>query len=114
MVSTRSRVRPISPPPEGDVLELPAGGAVTLELAHNRGQTSFSFGGIYTSEWPDGMQHPEDWQNVEDPGGCIDTDGAMHTQNQTMAAGTALAISYHPTLGDVKIDDLVVFSVLPK
>jgi hypothetical protein len=42
------------PPNEGDILELPAGGTFTVELAHNRGQTTLSFDGMYTSKWPGG------------------------------------------------------------
>jgi len=42
------------PPDEGDILELPAGGEFTVELAHNRAQTFLSYGGQYTSKWPGG------------------------------------------------------------
>ncbi|KIL67972.1 hypothetical protein M378DRAFT_9212 [Amanita muscaria Koide BX008] len=94
------------PPADGDFLELPAGGSFTVELAGNRGQTSFSFGGQYTSEWPDGNQHPEDFN---DPN-CITTPN-LHTQNQSMAAGTAFAISYQSDLSQVTPENLVVFSV---
>jgi hypothetical protein len=41
------------PPDPGDIVELPAGGSFTVELAHNRGQTNLSFGGRFTSEWPE-------------------------------------------------------------
>jgi hypothetical protein len=33
------------PPVAGDFLELPAGGSVIVELAHNRAQTALSYGG---------------------------------------------------------------------
>jgi len=96
-------------------LELPAGGHFTVELAHNRGQTTFSHGGSGTSDWPDGRWHPEDWNGwAQDPGeGCIQDDGAMHTQSQSMAAGTAFAISYESDISRVTMENLVVFSVLP-
>jgi hypothetical protein len=100
------------PPKAGVFLELPAGGQVTLELAHNRAQTTLSYNGKYAGEWPDGKSHPEDWNGNGLPGGCIQNDGAMHTCNQSTAAGTALAISYQSNLADVTLDNLVVFSVL--
>lgn len=103
------------PPATGDFLELPAGGQVTVEHAHNRGQTTLSFGGAFAGEWPDGQAHPEDWNgNAFPPENCIQDDGLMHTSNQSTAAGTALAISYVSNLQDVTIENLVVFSVLAK
>jgi hypothetical protein len=100
------------PPADGDVLELPAGGQVTLELAHNRAQTTLSYNGAYAGEWPDGQSHPEDWSGNGVGDGCIQNDGAMHTYNQSTAAGTALAISYQSNLASVTLENLVVFSVL--
>ena len=38
----------------------------------------------------------------------------VHTQNETMAAGTAFAISYVTELNQVTMENLVVFSVLYK
>jgi hypothetical protein len=101
------------PPPAGEFLELPAGGKVTLELAHNRAFTTLSYDGTMTSDWPDGKDHPEDWNGAAaDPGEeCITDDGAMHTSNQTDAAGTALAISYESDISKVTLENLVVFSV---
>ncbi|MCJ1481765.1 hypothetical protein MMC06_001924 [Schaereria dolodes] len=49
------------PPATEDYLELPAGGQATLELAHNRAQTTLSFDGASAGDWPDGRSHPEDW-----------------------------------------------------
>ncbi|KAI3149179.1 CAZyme family AA14 [Penicillium roqueforti] len=95
-----------------EVLELPAGGSFTVELAHNRAQTTLSYGGQYASDWPDGKDHPEDWAGPGSPPDCIQDDGAMHTNNQSMAAGTAFAISYQSDLADVTIDNLAVFTVL--
>ncbi|KAF6758554.1 hypothetical protein DFP72DRAFT_1105352 [Ephemerocybe angulata] len=42
--------------------------------------------------------------------GCI-TSPNMHAQDQSRAAGTAFAISYHSDLKDVTPENLVVFSV---
>lgn len=103
------------PPAEGDILELPVGGQVTLEMAHNRAQTSLSFNGEYAGEWPDGRDHPQDWNGNGVGDGCIQGDGgALHTKNESTAAGTALAISYESDLSAVTLDNLVVFSVLEK
>jgi hypothetical protein len=105
---------PNFPPPPGEFLEIPANGNFTVELAHNRGQTTLSFDGQYTSEWPDGKQHPEDWHGPGNPPGCISDDGAMHTNNETVASGTAFAISYNENLEDVTMTNLVVFTVKPQ
>ncbi|OAX34821.1 hypothetical protein K503DRAFT_698010 [Rhizopogon vinicolor AM-OR11-026] len=94
------------PPAEGDFLELPAGGSFTVEVAGNRGVTSLSFNGQFTTEWGDGLNHPEDYSDSN----CI-TSPNMHTQNQSMAAGTAFAISYESDLSQVTMDNLAVFTV---
>ncbi|KZV97738.1 hypothetical protein EXIGLDRAFT_729851 [Exidia glandulosa HHB12029] len=98
------------PPPEGEFMELPAGGSVQLELAGNRGQTTLSFDGKYTSEWPDGGQHPEfedgSWNNS-----CITTPN-LHAKNHDDTAGTVLMISYNSDINNVTPDNLVVISVL--
>lgn len=103
------------PPPEGEFLVLPAGGQVTVEHSHNRAQTTLSYDGQYAGEWPDGQDHPEDWNgNAYPPERCIQEDGAMHVSNQSTAAGTALAISYQSEIQDVTLENLVVFTVLNK
>ncbi|KIL68458.1 hypothetical protein M378DRAFT_184906 [Amanita muscaria Koide BX008] len=94
------------PPADGDFLELPAGEQFTVEIAANRGQTTLSFDGRYTSPWPNGQNYPDDY-NVPT---CITTPN-MHTQNQSMAAGTAFAISYQSDIAQVTPENLVVFSV---
>jgi hypothetical protein len=102
------------PPKVGEFLELPANGNVTVELAHNRAMTSLSYKGAMASDWPDGKQHPEDWNGWNSdgtPAVCLKEDGAMHTYNESSAGGTAFAISYHPNIGDVTLDNLVVFSI---
>jgi hypothetical protein len=43
------------------VCSRPVGGSFTVELAGNRGVTSLSYDGQYTSEWSDGQSHPEDY-----------------------------------------------------
>jgi len=96
------------PPEAGEFLEIPAGGNFTVEIAHNRAFTTLSYGGKFTSDWPDGKQHPANWN---DPN-CLAFDGAMHTTNRSRTGGTAFAISYHSNLADVTIENLVVFSVL--
>ncbi|OXA54872.1 hypothetical protein Fcan01_11162 [Folsomia candida] len=103
-----------APPAPGVFLELPAGGSFTVELAHNRAQTTLSFNGEFASDWPDGQQHPEHWKGPGNPPDCIQDDGAMHTNNQSMAAGTAFAISYASDISAVTMENLVVFTVLPK
>jgi len=94
------------PPQGGDILELPAGGEFTVEIADNRAQTSLSFDGKYTSEWADGKNYPDGY-NVPT---CIVSPN-MHTQNESMAAGTAFAISYESDITKVTAENLVVFSV---
>ncbi|OXA37882.1 uncharacterized protein LOC118433424 isoform X2 [Folsomia candida] len=99
-----------APPAPGVFLELPAGGSFTVELAHNRAQTTLSFNGEFTSDWPDGQQHPEDWKGPGNPPDCIQEDGALHTNNQSMAAGTAFAISYVSDISAVTMENLAVSS----
>ena len=104
------------PPPEGEFLELPAGGEFTVELAINRAFTTLSFDGENVSDWPDGLEHPEDW-SAPDPNSClVDNEdgagGALHTINETTTAGTAWAISYESDITKVTMENLVVFSVL--
>lgn len=97
------------PPPNDTFLELPAGGNFELGIVSNRAFTEYSFGGKYQGfNWPDGGNYPDDY-NVPT---CIGQPN-MHTQNQSMAAGTAFAISYEPKIENVKLDNLVVFTVTP-
>ncbi|TRM56125.1 hypothetical protein BD626DRAFT_541576 [Schizophyllum amplum] len=85
------------PPPEGEIADLPAGGVIDIELATNRGCTTFSFGGQYATKYIDGS-------TVDYP-----------------MTGMTLTVSRTPTctrrtndIHDVTFDNLVVFSVLPK
>lgn len=100
-----------APPKNDDILELPAGGEFTVELAHNRAMTTLSYDGKFTSAWPDGKDHDDNWAGPGSPPDCIQDDGAMHTNNQSMAAGTAFAISYQSNMAKVTMDNLVVFTV---
>ncbi|KAF9555468.1 hypothetical protein CPC08DRAFT_712012, partial [Agrocybe pediades] len=94
------------PPADGDFLDLPAGGQFTVEIASNRAKTTLSYNGRDASDWPDGNTYPEDY-NVPT---CI-TSPNFHAQNQSMAAGTAFAISYESDISKVTPDNLAVFTV---
>ncbi|PSN71810.1 hypothetical protein BS50DRAFT_484432 [Corynespora cassiicola Philippines] len=101
-----------APPSEGEYLELPANGEFTVELAHNRAHTTLSYDGKFVTDWPDGEQHPDDWNGWGGEGTdavCL-KDGALHTWNESSAAGTAFAISYQSELKDVTMENLVVFT----
>lgn len=97
------------PPPAGEFLELPAGGQFTVDLASNRAKSSMSYGCKFCSEWPNGGSYPEDL----DIPTCI-TEPNLHAQNESMAAGTAWAISYTSDLSKVTPENLSVFTVLPR
>jgi hypothetical protein len=107
-------------PPKGKLsLELPAGGSFKVEIAHNRRQTSLSYNGAYASDWPDGQNHSADWRGPGNPPNCLANNpdgqgGALHTRSEATAAGTAFAISYESDLRKVTMQNLVVFSTLPK
>lgn len=174
----------MQPPPPGEFLELPAGGTFTVELAHNKLQTTMGTcpeGLECISDWPDGKDHPDDWnypdgEHFEWPVGmgkhgestgfdgkehqmgsggmgmgsaaagggmgmgmgmgrgrgsgrgsgsggssgaqlgtfdCL-SDFQLHTKNESMAAGTAWAISYQSDLAAVTMQNLVVFTTLAK
>jgi len=101
------------PPLPGQFLDLPAGGSFTVEIANNRAFSTLSYDGRLTTQWTDGGEHPEDWRGPGNPPDCIQENGALHTNNQSMAAGTAFAISYESELNRVTMENLVVFTVLP-
>ncbi|KAH0831896.1 hypothetical protein J3R83DRAFT_12777 [Lanmaoa asiatica] len=103
------------PPAPGDFLELPAGGNFTVELAENRAFTSLNPDAVLT-DWGDGKDHSDPY-SVNNLGGyplsdshCLSTPN-LHTQNESMAAGTAFAIAYESELSKVTPETLVVFSV---
>ncbi|KAG2341603.1 hypothetical protein BDR05DRAFT_936336 [Suillus weaverae] len=104
------------PPAQGDFLELPAGSSFTVEVAANRGVTSLSFNGQFATDWGDGGNHPNDYSITNLAGAPLSSSGCignpnMHTQNQSMAAGTAFAISYQSDISQVTMDNLAVFTV---
>ncbi|KAG6818885.1 hypothetical protein H0H93_000622 [Arthromyces matolae] len=94
------------PPPDGEFLEIPAGQSFTVEISANRATTTLSYNGIYASDWVDGEAHTDAFRGSTT---CI-TDPNIHTQNETMAAGTAFAIAYSD-MSQVTEDNLAVFSV---
>ncbi|KAF2006787.1 hypothetical protein P154DRAFT_517813 [Amniculicola lignicola CBS 123094] len=101
------------PPPANEFLELPANGEFTVELAHNRAFTTLSYGGKKATHWPDGGVHPENWDGWgKNEGSCLIEDGALHTYNESNAAGSAFAISYHSDIKDVTLENLAVFTTL--
>ncbi|KAJ3556862.1 hypothetical protein NP233_g11880 [Leucocoprinus birnbaumii] len=95
------------PPDPGDFLEIPALGAFTVEHAANRAFTTLSYNGTNIATYPDGQDHP----GLENSQECIQQPN-IHTQNESMAAGSAFAISYTSNLSEVNPTNLVVFSVL--
>lgn len=102
------------PPPAGEFLELPANGEFTVELAHNRAFTTLSYEGKQVSDWPDGGDHPDNWDaglKADGSRECL-TDGALHTTNQSTQGATAWAISYESDMAKVTMENLVVFSTL--
>ncbi|KAN0097976.1 hypothetical protein V8E55_002422 [Tylopilus felleus] len=103
------------PPEEGVYLDLPAGKSFTVQIAQNRAYTSLKPGAVVTN-WGDGQKHPKGY-GINNLGGlkpstsgCIPSPN-LHTQNQSMAAGTAFAISYESDITKVTPENLVVFSV---
>ena len=103
------------PPPDGEFLELPAGGSFTTELANNRAFTTLSHDGILVSAWGDGEEREEPWV-APGEGKCLGDNpdgrgGELHTSGVEKAAGTAWAISYESDLDKVTMENLVVFSV---
>lgn len=99
------------PPAPGDFLELPAGGSFVVELAVNRAFTTLSYGGSKIGVYPDGQYRIGDNPRHRSPEGCI-TEPNIHTMNESMAAGTAFAISYTSDIKSVTPENLAVFSVL--
>ncbi|KAL0571173.1 hypothetical protein V5O48_010788 [Marasmius crinis-equi] len=114
------------PPAPGDFLELPANGNFTVEFATNRAFTTLSNDGKKAGVFPGPLTGGTKSDRTEgEPGkfkvgqqgadhevpGCI-VDPNMHTQNETMASGTAFAISYTSDIKKVTPENLVVFTVL--
>ncbi|KIK60325.1 hypothetical protein GYMLUDRAFT_200411 [Collybiopsis luxurians FD-317 M1] len=98
------------PPEQGDFLDLPVNGSFSVELAVNRAFTILSYNGSEIAEFGDGDDHPGMGEG-KDAKDCIHAIN-IHTQNESMAAGTAFAISYQSNMSLVTPENLVVFTVL--
>ncbi|KAE9409025.1 hypothetical protein BT96DRAFT_807357 [Gymnopus androsaceus JB14] len=101
------------PPKDGDILELPAGKNINVEIAANQAFTTMSYNGKFISDWPDGKTYPSNYvcSLLCPQSARLIVFAELHTQNQSMAAGTALAIAYVSDIADVTPENLVVFSV---
>lgn len=87
------------PPHPNDVMELPAGGKVTTELACDKDATSW---------WESGPGG--NTQNGNDP--CPGPPSVLiHTNGIDDLGGCALAIAYKSDVNDVQPEDFVVFSI---
>ena len=91
-------------PPDGEFLELPAGGSFTVEIATNRAFTTLGINPNFDGYFG-GRQDP-----VRSGEGCV-VDPNLHTMNQSTAPGTVFAISYQTSIDQVTPDNLVVFTV---
>ena len=121
-----------APPAAGEFLNIPSGGHFTVEHADNQAFTTLSYSGTEASRWPDGGQQsvsehthqmteeltqlnsssPRNWHGSWDGSECLPGGGWMHATNHSNAQGTAFAIAYESDLSKIKMEDLVVFSVL--
>jgi hypothetical protein len=95
-------------PPPGEFLELPAGGTFTVELAHNKIQTTRGIcppGLRCMSDWPDGREHPEDWsypdgEHFDWPvgmgrqGESVGFDGREHKMTSTGMEGMGMGLGH--------------------
>ncbi|THU95040.1 hypothetical protein K435DRAFT_667205 [Dendrothele bispora CBS 962.96] len=103
------------PPAPGDFLELPANGQFTVEMATNRAFTSLSYDGTQTGTFPGPLQNnlKDDQLGVTQPGQEPQyiADPNLHAENETMASGSAFAISYESDITKVTPENLVVFTV---
>ncbi|CAG8690055.1 15437_t:CDS:2, partial [Acaulospora colombiana] len=89
----------------------PAGGNFTVEIATNRAFTHYSYGGRLVTAWGDGKNHPDDYSITNLGDEPNSSNSGLHTQNETMAAGTVFAISYESDIKRVTPENLVVFTV---
>jgi hypothetical protein len=106
------------PPPPDEFLEVPANGHFMADLAMNSAFTWMAFDGRKRTAWGDGKHHPDDY-SVNNTGGeplsqtgCISTPN-LHTKSEEGAAGTVFAIAYKSDIMDIKMEELVVFTVAP-
>ena len=87
------------PPHPDDIMELPAGGKVTTELACDKDATSY---------WPSGPGGDQQSGNDPCPG---PPSQLIHTNGLDDLGGCALAISYKSDASQVQPEDFVVFSI---
>ncbi|KJA14486.1 hypothetical protein HYPSUDRAFT_150365 [Hypholoma sublateritium FD-334 SS-4] len=99
------------PPDAGNFLELPANGDFTVEHAVNRVFTNLVSDPVLGT-YVDGQEHPGLGTTSDGKQPGSDSSTPVHTQNESMASGTAFAISYQSEIPDVTPENLVVFSVL--
>ena len=92
------------PPHPGDIFDVPAGKAATLELACNKGLTSF----FASSEGSVDIRAGDNPCTSDD--GSFPS-GAMHTKGFDDLTGCALAIAYESDVSKIKPEDFAVFSV---
>ena len=90
------------PPNSGDILDLPAGQAVTTEVACDKGATTF-----FNSNEGGDIRIPDD-PNNPCPGSPL---SAVHTTGLDNVKGCALAIAYKSDANDVLPADFAVFSI---
>ncbi|KAH8824929.1 hypothetical protein DL96DRAFT_1611296 [Flagelloscypha sp. PMI_526] len=102
------------PPDDGVFLELPANGQFTVELATNRAFTTLAYdkGGKDAKIFGHGSDTIDEGQRQPDGSMPCITFPNIHTQNESMAAGTSFAISYNSELSQVTKENLVVFTTL--
>jgi hypothetical protein len=93
-----------APPPNGDYLELPAGGSFTVEIANNLAFTTLG----RNSKFNGYFGGPQTLTRSND--GCV-TNPNLHTTSKAAAPGTVFAISYQNSIDKVTAKNLVVFTV---
>ncbi|KAF8553904.1 hypothetical protein OG21DRAFT_1497392 [Imleria badia] len=90
------------PPNPGDVFELPAGQNATLQIACNKGATTY-----YASSEGGNIQEPNDPNNVC-PGSPI---SEFHTTGIDDVKGCGLGIAYKSNVSEIQPADFTIFSI---
>lgn len=96
-----------------DIMELPAGGSVTLEISCNKAFTSY---GVVPSEiesvngLPCNINMGSDGKAHYGDPNVAASNGPLHTASLATAAGCGLSIAYKSDITQVGTEDLVVFS----
>jgi hypothetical protein len=98
------------PPPDGEFLELPAGGSFDVQFANNRAFTTFGNQGGSPGVFPDGQTHSE----YDQPGffteQCI-TQPILHTKSHADVAGSAFGIAYVSQYSELTPESMAVFTI---